>query len=296
MLAVLLVAMLLLGFRTYSLSAEKAAMARKSEMLEEEVRDFGILKTYLMEQVDSLQDAYDALVMENATLQGSSEEATRKLAEKAAIIKKLKEKGTKSKEVKTLKSTVEDLLKLKASLESEIADLRTENANLKAQNNQLSTDLATARSENEALANLNKAIQEEMKRLSLVNFHATAFQVEVEKRKDKLTATAKRARKLRVSFDLTKVAPEYRDVRTLYLVLTDDKGTPIKVAKPIYAKISVNGQEMNIQAVKEQKVSIEENQRLTFHHELDEKLRSGYYRLSVYTDGGLLGAASFRLQ
>ena len=295
-LALLLPVMLLLGFRTYSLSAEKAEIAHKNQLLEDEVRDFGILKSYFTEQVDSLHRSYDALVMENARLQGSTEEAYKMLAEKAEIIKKLKKTDSNSKEVKTLKLRVEELLKLKAILEKEIADLREENRTLKAQNSQLSSDLASALSQNEDLTNLNRSIQEEMKRLSLANFQATAFQVEVEKRKTKLTTTAKRARKVRVSFDLTKVAPEYQEMRPLYLVLTNDKGTPVKVAKPIFAKVNVNGQETNIQALIERKVSIEENQRLSFSHELDEKLRPGLYRFSVYTDEGLLGATSFRLQ
>lgn len=296
LLGVLLLAMTLLGFRTYSLSAEKAAMAHKSELLEEELRDFGILKTYLLNQVDSLRHSYDGLVQENANLHGESAEAQRKLAEKDAIISKLKAKGTSEKGVNNLKSQIEQLLNLKATLEITIADLRSENEQLRTANFQLSTDLASVRTENVTLANLNRSIQEEMKRLTLANFKATAFRVEVEKRSPKLTVNAKRAKKILVSFDLMKVAPEHRSVKPLYLVLTDDKGTPVKIAKPISAKINVNGQEMDIQAAKEQKVSIAENQRLAFGHELDEKLRSGYYRVAVYTDNGLLGAASFRLQ
>ena len=85
-------------------------------------------------------------------------------------------------------------------------------------------------------------------------------------------------------------------MRPLYLVVTDDKGTPIKDSNPIQAKVVVNGQDMDIQAVKVQEVNIEESQRLSFSHDLEEKLTTGYYRVAVYTDIGLLGASSFRLR
>jgi hypothetical protein len=79
-------------------------------------------------------------------------------------------------------------------------------------------------------------------------------------------------------------------------VVTDDKGTPVKMSNPIQATVNVNGQDMDIQAVKVQEVNIEENQRLSFNYDLEERLKSGYYRVAVYTDIGLLGASSFRLR
>ena len=201
LIAALLLVMLLLGIRTCTLSVERTALAKKSEQLEQEVRDFGILKTYLQQQVDSLQLAYDSLSKENSDLQGASAEVHQKLAEKDAIIRKLKAGSTNSKEVVKLKAEIEQLLKLKAMLETTIADLRTENDNLRALNNSLSADLSTARTENEALANLNRSIQEELKKLTLANFKATAFRVEVERRNPKLTTKAKRAKKILVSFE-----------------------------------------------------------------------------------------------
>lgn len=77
-----------------------------------------------MEQVDSLQLAYEALALENkASLESSSAVAQRKLAEKAAIIKNLENNDSGGKEVSILKSKIDGLLKLKALLELDIADL-----------------------------------------------------------------------------------------------------------------------------------------------------------------------------
>jgi S-adenosylmethionine synthetase len=99
-----------------------------------------------------------------------------------------------------------------------------------------------------------------------------------------------------VSFDLVNVPDEFQGVRPVYLVITDDKGTPIRIANPINAQVQINGAAMDIQAVSTREENIAENQRLSFNHDLEEKLRSGYYRVAVYTDVGLLGASSFRLR
>ena len=85
-------------------------------------------------------------------------------------------------------------------------------------------------------------------------------------------------------------------MRTLYLTITDDKGTPVAAANPIQAKTIVNDQKMDIIAVKAQDVDIIENQRLSFTYDLEDKLAPGYYRVAIYTDIGLLGVSSMRLR
>ena len=297
-LIILIIILLLLlawaGFTAYSTYNKNKALDAKNTDLTSQITDLNTLKDKLNEEVDSLQVAYEELASENESLQNSKEEAEKKVAEKDAVIRKL-QKQTKS-ESGNLKEQIEQLLANKAQLEQSIFNLQEENDSLKMVTGQLTADLAASKSENQALADLNATIQEELKKLTLANFKASAFRVEVEQKKPKATAKSRRARRILVSFDLTDVNPKYRGVRTLYMVITDDKGTPIKDSNPILAKVNVNGQMMDIQAVKVQEVDIEESQRLTFHHDLEEKLRSGYYRVAVYTDIGLLGASSFRLR
>ncbi|NJO86960.1 MAG: hypothetical protein HC821_02670, partial [Lewinella sp.] len=164
-------------------------------------------------------------------------------------------------------------------------------------NNMLTADLNTSRSENEALSGLNRSMQGEIEKLTLDNFKATAFSVELMKGKgETVTATGRRARRIAVSFDLAGVPQEYQGVRTLYLVISDDKGKPITSEKTIPAKVNVNGQRMDILALATRELNIEESQRVNFSHELDQKLSEGFYRAQVFTDIGLLGASSFRLR
>lgn len=294
LIAILLLLLIGVGYWGFSNYRAKKEMATANQELTTKVGDLTSLRDNLEKQVDSLEQAYATLAQENESLQGSVAAAQEKIAAQAATINKIKKQS--SSETVNLKEQIEQLLKAKAMLEASITDLQEENDSLRMLTGQLTADLATAKSENEALASLNNTIQDELKRLTLANFKATAFRVEVEKKRPKATAKAGRARRILVSFDLTGVVPQYRGLRPLYLVITDDKGTPIKTSNPIQAKVNVNGQVMDILAVKEQDVNVVENQRLSFNHDLEDKLKAGYYRVAVYTDIGLLGASSFRLQ
>ncbi len=290
----LLLLLLGIGFWGFKSNSDKKALAKENTELNEKIGDLTTLRNDLEKQVDSLQQAYAVLAEENETLQGSVADAKKTIAQKEAAIQKITKQN--SSETKNLKAQIEELLAVKAQLEASIQNLQDENESLRELTGQLTADLASAKSENAALAALNNTIQDEMKRLTLANFKASAFRVEVERRRPKATAKAGQARRVVVSFDLTDVKKEFRGLRPLYLVITDDKGTPIKADNPIQAKVSVNNQAVDIIAVKRQDIDVVENQRLSFTHELDEKLRSGFYRVAVYTDIGLLGAASFRLQ
>jgi DNA repair exonuclease SbcCD ATPase subunit len=291
---ILLLLLLGVGYWGFRANSQKNALTEQNAELNTKLGDLTSLRDNLEREVDSLQQAYASLATENESLQGSIADAQEKIAQKEAAIRKISKQSTS--ESKNLKAQIEELLAVKNQLEASIQSLQSENDSLRTLTGQLTTDLASAKSENEALAALNSTIQEEVKRLTLANFKASAFRVEVEKKRPKATAKAGRARKIMVSFDLTDVKKEFRGLRPLYLVITDDKGTPISVSNPVKATVKVNNQAAEIIAVKQQDIDIVENQRLSFTHDLEEKLKSGYYRVAVYTDIGLLGASSFRLQ
>ncbi len=290
----LLLGLIGLGYWGFSTNSEKKELASQNEALNGQVGDLSGLRDDLQREVDSLAQAYSSLAEENINLQGSVSTAEKTIASQTAAITKIKKQGAS--ESANLKTQIEELLKAKSQLEGNIKNLQTENDSLRMVTGQLTTDLASAKSENDALSTLNKTIQDEMKKLTLANFKASAFRVEVERKKAKATAKAGRARRILISFDLTEVKSEFRGLRPLFLVITDDKGTPIKNSNPIQAKVNVNGQQMDLIAVQKKEIDIVENQRLTFTHDLEDKLKSGFYRVAVYTDIGLLGAASFRLQ
>jgi len=139
-------------------------------------------------------------------------------------------------------------------------------------------------------------MQGEIENLTLANFKASAFQVVLEKKNKKATAKSRRARRLKASFDLTEVPAKYQGVRPIYLVITDETSSPIKLDNPIKAQVMVNDQATDIIAAEQKEISIEANQRISFTHDLSSKLKKGYYRVIAYTDIGILGTSNFRLR
>ncbi|MDB4728134.1 hypothetical protein OAF63_05015 [Saprospiraceae bacterium] len=292
--AILTLLLLWAGWWGRSQKNEKEKFITENTLMKEEIQGLEELKINLAGEIDSLQIAYEALEEENEYLQSTVEQVQAKVKQKNRAIANLKKRSAN--ESSGLRTQIEDLLGIKSQLENNIANLEAENLSLRSENEQLTEDLASSRAETNALAQLNRTIQDELKKLTHATFKASGFRVEVEKRKPKATSKSKRARKILVSFDLVNVPEEFQGLRPVYMVITDDKGTPIRIANPINAQVQVNGAPMDIQAVSTREESIAQNQRLSFNHNLEGKLRSGYYRVAVYTDVGLLGASSFRLQ
>ncbi len=281
------------GFKVAKLNEENKTLTGEKSELEEQLGDLEEVKRSLEIEVDSLQEAYLSMAEENEELQGSIASAKNEIIAKNVALRNAKKAS--SGEINDLKSEIQQLIDIKTTLETSIQEIQSENDSLRNLAGQLERDLASSRQENEELNNLNQAIQEEVTRLTLENFKASAFQVEIAQKNSKVTSKSRRARNIKVNFDLTNVPDKYQGVRPVYLAITDSKGTPINASNPISTNITVNGQAMDLIAVLEKEVNIEANQRLSFTHDLEEKLKSGVYRAAVYTDIGFLGSSSFTL-
>ena len=272
----------------------KNKLKTQTTTLTEEKSELELLRADLEREVDSLTQEFQTLASENEELEGSLSDAQAKLvsAEKALSAAKKSAAGERN----SLRAEIQALIDAKATLQSNIDGLMEENQRLKEQMGILEQDLAMTQQEKEALAALNQTINEEVKRLTLANFKASGFQVVIGQKNEKVTSKSKKARSIDVAFDLANVPPEYQGVRPIYLVLTDERGNPIPMSNPVKATSVVNNQTVELLAAESKEVNINENQRLSFSHELDEKLKAGLYRASVYTDIGLLGASSFTLR
>jgi len=304
LIALLLLALALFGFgyckydeqqklfkgQVANLTAEKTA-------LQNEITEVQGLKSNLESEIAELQAKFKDLAEENQSLKGSVADAKAETRRRNATIEQIKAQvASKDGEMASLRSQLSGLLAVKTQLEADINSLKEENSALKEENKKLAADLATTREEKAELARLNATIQEEVEALTLTNFKAQGFKVEVEKKNTKATAKSRLAKNVKVSFDLSGVPEKYQGVRDIYLVITDESGVPIKKVNPIASTVSLNGQDTDIIAVSKQSIDISESQRLSFTHQLEEKLKKGIYRASVYTDIGLLGASSFRLR
>lgn len=295
------IAILALGFCGWQNDNKRKAtiadLSAKNTELGNELQDVSGLKAKLEGDLAALQEKYSSLAAENEALQGSVTDAQTEIKRRKSAIYRLTKANTeKDGELASLRSQIEGLIAARTSLESDIANLRAENASLKEENARLTADLATTREEKAALTRLNETMEADIASLTLKNFKATGFTTDVLRKDGKPTRRKGFAKKVNVSFDLVDVPEKYQGVRKVYMVITDDQGVPITKSSPIRAKINVNGQEQDIIAVSEQNVEIQESQRLSFNHDLESKLRPGYYRSSIYTDLGLLGSASFLMR
>lgn len=289
---ILLIALAGTSYWAFFKKQENTIITNENVAYQSENKELISLRDSLVSQVESLSSNFAALSEENQSLQGSLNEAKVELASKIKSLSLYKKNSAK--EANNLRAEILQLLAVKAELEESISALQEENDNLKVENTSLTTNLNEANKDNAALANLNRTMQEEVKKLTLNNFKASAFQVEVENPKSKLTVKSNKARRIVVNFDLTSVPDEYQGVRIIYMAITNDNGIPVPGSN-ISKNIVVNGQSMPLNAVSGKEVNITSNQRLSFTHNMEDKLKPGFYRVAVYTDIGMLGSANFRL-
>lgn len=294
LLILLLIALLMSLFWGNQQKTEKEQLIAENEVLTEAIGGLGNIKKELEAEVDSLMAEYTALADENESLQGSLAAAKTEIAKKAAEVRNAR--ASSSAEINNLRAEIQNLLDIKSELESNILAIQSENDSLRTRTGVLEQDLSLAKEDIAALNDLNRAIQQEVRKLTLANFKASAFDVIVGQKNDKVTAKSKRARKITVNFELMNVPPEYQGVRPLYLSITDTNGVPVNASNPYSTKVMVNGQPMDLIAVDAKEVDLIDNQRLTLSYDVDEKLQAGFYRATVYTDIGLLGAVSFKLR
>ncbi|NBU35023.1 MAG: hypothetical protein EBS35_00380 [Bacteroidetes bacterium] len=289
---ILLISLVGTSYWAFFKKQENTIITNENVAYQSENKELISLRDSLVSQVESLSSSFAALTEENQSLQGSLNEAKVELASKIKSLSLYKKNSAK--EANNLRAEILQLLAVKAELEESISALQEENDNLKVENTSLTTNLNEANKDNAALANLNRTMQEEVKKLTLNNFKASAFQVEVENPKSKLTVKSNKARRIIVNFDLTSVPDEYQGVRIIYMAITNDNGIPVPGSN-ISKNIVVNGQSMPLNAVSGKEVNITNNQRLSFSHNMEDKLKPGFYRVAVYTDIGMLGSANFRL-
>ena len=299
----ILLALLFVGSLIWGVTTKNKLEASYTEK-SGEAEQLTLLRDNLMKSVDSLDQAFQEVSGENAQLQGelttAQETAQRALYDMRQAQKSRKNDNEVAYE---MRKQIEDLMNVRTMLETSITELTEENKDLRQRNVVLRQDLSTAKTEAyenakqvDNLSRMNESIEADLERMTLGNFKATAIQVDLLRKNGSNTANASRARRIAVSFDLTDVPQEYLGVRPIFLVLTDESSTPVISENPVRAKSIVNGAEKDIIALEGRDVNLERNQRISFTHELSDKLAEGFYRAEIYTDIGMLGSAKVQLR
>jgi hypothetical protein len=248
------------------------------------------IKAGLESHLDQLQASFTDLSAENDTLAQRLAISTNIVAEKEAAIQEIKSQNVR--EETALRAQVQRLQTITDRYETVIAVLNRKNAALTAENAQLRSTTDSLFME---ISDLGLKLEAQIRQTLSAQFKATAFRLEMERRNDKPTIRAKRTRELKVSFELNRVPFSYQGNQQLYLAITDDKGRPIASANPIQASIKTDKGSVAIIAQATQLQNIIDNQRIQLSYKLEDRLKRGTYIVSVYSDNGLLGVASFRL-
>lgn len=296
----LLAALLLLLLVSVFFIVRSSKLSGENKGMTVELDSLNSVKFDLLDEIDSLRTEYAVTVAKSDSLAGSLSSAESTMAQQSEELRRIKRQSAANSD--QLKKEIVQLRNLKAQMEGVIDDLRAQNEKLKEENTFLSGELDKAQVVNQDLSNragqleeANKSLQEEMNKLRAKSVKATGFRVDVGKRNDKPTTSSKRVRNVGISFDLLDVPQEYQGVHTLYLVITDQQGIPVKAANPIRTTIRVGEETAEIEAQQAKEVNIGPTQRLVFNYSPPDRLKGGTYQAAIYTDFGLLGTVSFRL-
>lgn len=288
---------LLAAFFAWRNWSQNKTLVAANEMSEARVDSLLNVRSQLQAEIAQLQTSVEDLTAENEALEGRVAASAGQITQKQAEVQKLLASNAKTESA--LRGEIDALKAQKTEFETIIKLLSTENETLRKENTALKTENAELKGTTEKLASerddLAKQLAEQIKKTQSAKFKASAFRVEVEKRGDRLTTKAKKVREVGVSFDLADVPEQYQGAQKLYLVITDDKGVPIKTANPIKATIYAPAGDVEIIAANVRPVNLGETQRISFVQKIDDKLKKGNYVVAVYCDKGLLGASSFKL-
>lgn len=295
--AIVILALALIGSLIWGFNTSKKATNLQSDNQEvnEALDAMTQLRDNLAREVDSLAGEYDLLASENVELSGQLASSQDELSRAQSAVSRAKRNAAG--EINDLRAQIEELQNARNGLLTSMNALESQNDSLRLRTGILETNLAQSETEKEQLTQLTETMDTEIKGLTYDNFRATAFQISPEVKRGNATSKSSRARRIRVSFDVANVPADFHGVRPLYIVITDDSGTPIPRTDYIAKSIdNRNGEKQDILAVESREENITASQRLEFIHELENKLDEGFYRLSVYTDIGLLGSSTFRMR
>ncbi len=269
----------------------------ENSSLTENVHSLEATKTRIEHELDSLSMAYGSLRTENEDLRGKEASTAALIAQKDAAINQIKAK--KQRELGALKKQVEELQHIKVEYETLITAVKQENEQLKEENQRLLGENQHLQKQNSDLSgqvdDFAKKLEEQIRKTQSAKFKASSFRVEVGRRNEKVTARAKKAKEITVSFDLMDVPEKYQGEQHLYLVLRDNKGIALASTNPIKTTIETPTGNMPITAQQVKAVSLGETQRLSFNYKLDDRIKGGNYTATIYCNVGLLGGSSFRL-
>jgi len=285
------------AYRSSAISDERDRFTIQSDSLM-------TVKKNLEEEIGGLTKDLNDERDENAELVNKTEYINGLLAEKEKILTRLNKEASglrsqsksKDEQLAILNNQIIELNDVKALMERNLTDLQANNTTLVSENTEWKVkydELRTQREElNTHIASLNKRIDD-----IIYDAPADNFKVEVLKPNAKLTAKAKKAHTLKVSFLVPEnIKTSTESQQLLYLTILDEKNMPVKGSTK---EVSImRGEKLMPVAVHAtQTVDFSRNpQNTTFEFDLKEKLKPGTYKAAVYSNSDYLGTVEFKVR
>ena len=246
----------------------------KAEM-ENQYQDFALQYNEMMTQVtnDSL---LEQLSRQEKRTQELLEELRRTKANDAAEIMRLK------KELETLRRILRDYVVQIDSLNRENQSLRSDNTALRTRNEEAEAHISDLSSKNEQLTDkVNIASQ----------LDATGIRASARNKKGKDCEKVKDAKKLVVSFNISRNVTAQTGMRTIYVRISTPTGETLTRG----GTFQFENRQLQYSIAKEIEYTGEEIP-VTVYWDIAETLSSGTYHVDIFADGHVIGSTTFSLK
>ncbi len=246
----------------------------KAEM-ENQYQDFALQYNEMMTQVtnDSL---LEQLSRQEKRTQELLEELRQTKANDAAEIMRLK------KELETLRRILRDYVVQIDSLNRENQSLRSDNTALRTRNEEAEAHISDLSSKNEQLADkVNIASQ----------LDATGIRASARNKKGKECEKVKDAKKIVVSFNISRNVTAQTGMRTIYVRISTPTGETLSRG----GTFQFENRQLQYSIAKEIEYTGEEIP-VTVYWEIAETLSAGAYHVDIFADGHTIGNTTFNLR
>ena len=246
----------------------------KAEM-ENQYKDFALQYNEMMTQVtnDSL---LEQLSRQEKRTQELLEELRQTKANDAAEIMRLK------KELETLRRILRDYVVQIDSLNRENQNLRSDNTALRTRNEEAEAHISDLSSKNEQLTDkVNIASQ----------LDATGIRASARNKKGKDCEKVKDAKKLVVSFNISRNVTAQTGMRTIYVRISTPTGETLTRG----GSFQFENRQLQYSIAKEIEYTGEEIP-VTVYWDIAETLSAGSYHVDIFADGHAIGSTTFSLK
>lgn len=239
-------------------------------------------KNALKKEIDKLKIELASFDTQNKELENAIRNAQYKLAEKELQVNRLSKETAN---IPALRKEIDAIKKIKKDLIAQLEDLKKNNSQLEAEVSELNRTIAALRRENESLhAKMGE------KQMMAYNFRVEP----VKKRKDKLTARAKRTNKVNISFDVN--SPKNLGSK-IYVKIQSEKEGELEGESLLAMELAEELEEDALYASSEPFIiSTDEYSRFGVSFDPKDKLSEGIYYVKVFNGNDYLGSTQFKLR